>query len=94
MTNFNTALIDTDNGGYMMYNGTYEGQPTYQQPCHPTRSGQPIPLFIARFKHRRPTKRWVKFLANNFTVEEYAALIDAGEAPLNIMRSKGYAHFN
>lgn len=47
--------------------------------------------FIARFKHVPGNRSgFVKFLSKHFTVEEYLARIDAGEAPLTILESKGY----
>jgi len=43
-------------GGYLMYHGTYEGQPSYEEvygkdKIHPSRIGMPVELFIARFKY-------------------------------------------
>lgn len=45
--------------------------------------------FIARFKHRGPfTKaKFIKELVANHTVEDYFAKIEAGEAPLAILRN-------
>ena len=45
--------------------------------------------FVARFK-RGGKASFISFLIKNFTVEEYFARIDAGEAPLTILESKGY----
>ena len=45
--------------------------------------------FVARFK-RGGRGSFLTFLCKNFTVEEYFALLDAGEAPLKILESKGY----
>ena len=47
--------------------------------------------FVARFKHQPRTKNtFITFLVKNFTVEEYFTRMDAGEAPLAIVMSKGY----
>ena len=47
--------------------------------------------FVARFKYARSSKAsFISFLMKNFTVEEYFSRIDAGEAPLTILHSKGY----
>jgi hypothetical protein len=47
--------------------------------------------FVARFKHQPRTKNtFITFLVKNFTVEEYFTRMDAGEAPLTIVMSKGY----
>ena len=45
--------------------------------------------FVARFK-RGGRASFISFLVKNFTVEEYFHRIDAGEAPLAILESKGY----
>jgi hypothetical protein len=51
--------------------------------------GQPI--FIARFKYlKRNMGPFMTFLRKNFTVEEYMERMDAGETPLDIVKSKGY----
>jgi len=79
MTNFNKKLFSF-HGGYLHYNGTYEGQPTYgevygAEKCHPSRVNMPVPLFIARFKYSGSpiTKaKFVKQLCKAFTVEKYA----------------------
>jgi hypothetical protein len=44
--------------------------------------------FVARFKHRGPfTKaRFIKELIRSHTVESYFAELDAGKAPLEILR--------
>jgi hypothetical protein len=47
--------------------------------------------FVARFK-RGGRGSFLTFLCKNFTVEEYFARIDAGEAPLTILESKGYVN--
>lgn len=47
--------------------------------------------FVARFKYRAGDARsFIAFLIKNFTVEEYFARMDADEAPLKILESKGY----
>ena len=47
--------------------------------------------FVARFKYQRGSKgSFITFLVKNFTVEEYFARLDNREAPLDIVRSKGY----
>jgi hypothetical protein len=45
--------------------------------------------FVARFK-RGGKATFLTFLTKNFTVEEYFGRLDAGEAPLKILESKGY----
>jgi hypothetical protein len=45
--------------------------------------------FVARFK-RGGKATFLTFLAKNFTVEEYFGRLEAGEAPLKILESKGY----
>lgn len=45
--------------------------------------------FVARFK-RGGRGSFLTFLCKNFTVEEYFALQDSGQAPLTILESKGY----
>jgi hypothetical protein len=46
--------------------------------------------FVARFKRIAGAGSFMTCLRKNFTVEEYFARIDAGEAPLPIAESKGY----
>lgn len=47
--------------------------------------------FVANFSKRGGGKATFKtFLIKNFTVEEYFARLNAGEAPLQIVESKGY----
>ena len=47
--------------------------------------------FVARFKYVRGAKAsFIKFLINNFTVEEYFARMDQNEGPTKILESKGY----
>jgi hypothetical protein len=51
--------------------------------------------FVARFKYGRDGKgAFVRFLAANFSVEEYFARLDAREAPLTILESRGYVSPN
>jgi hypothetical protein len=46
---------------------------------------------VARFKYARGSRTtFVNFLIKNFTVEEYFARMNAGEAPLTIAESKGF----
>lgn len=45
--------------------------------------------FVARFK-RGGRGSFLTFLCKNFEVEEYFTLLDAGEAPLKILQTKGY----
>lgn len=50
--------------------------------------------FVARFKYGAQKGRkakFVKFLIENFTVEEYFAAYDAGKAPLQILEEKGFS---
>jgi hypothetical protein len=47
--------------------------------------------FVARFKYCRGTKAsFLTFLTKNFTVEEYFSRLEKGEAPLEIVGSKGF----
>lgn len=47
--------------------------------------------FVARFKYQKSAiGSFIKFLINNFTVEEYFNRMEDGEAPLKIAESKGY----
>lgn len=47
--------------------------------------------FVARFKYNRGSRgSFQTFLIKNFTVEEYFGRLDAGEAPLDILKSRGY----
>jgi len=49
--------------------------------------------FVARFK-RGGRGSFLTFLCKNFTVEEYFSQLDAGEAPLKILETKGYVSPN
>ena len=83
-------------GGYLMYHGTYEGQPTYDEyygkdKIHPSRIGMPVELFIARFKYVFFQGAFKNFLVKNFTVEEYRDLTNMlNLAPLQALETKGY----
>ena len=47
--------------------------------------------FVARFKYSRGSKAsFISFLIKNFSVEEYFGRLEAGEAPLQVLQSKGY----
>jgi hypothetical protein len=46
--------------------------------------------FVARFKHVKYGRAFAAFLRKNFTVEEYFNRLNAGEAPLTILESKGF----
>jgi hypothetical protein len=97
MTQFNKTDFNY-HGGYLMYTGSYEGQPVYEDSpnVHPSNVGRGIDLFIARFKYKgSPVKMgaFKKFLINNFTVEEYAEARKADSfdsSPLRILQSKGF----
>jgi hypothetical protein len=50
-----------------------------------------VSKFVARFKYVRGTKAsFLTFLTKNFTVEEYFGRLEKGEAPLEIVGSKGF----
>lgn len=50
-----------------------------------------VSKFVARFKYAKSGKAsFISFLIKNFTVEEYFSRLEAGEAPLTILESKGY----
>jgi len=47
--------------------------------------------FVARFKYAKSSKAsFLTFLTKNFTVEEYFSRLEKGEAPLDIVGSKGF----
>lgn len=53
--------------------------------------------FVARFKYKAPkanANHFVKFLINNFSVEEYFAEYDKGGSPLKILEAKGFVNYN
>ena len=93
MTNFDKNLFSYDSG-YLFYNGSYEGQPTYgevygAEKCHPSRLNKPVPLFIARFKYSGSpiTKaKFVKQLCKAFTVEECAEAVKH-DAPVLVLKA-------
>ena len=94
MTKFDKSQFSY-HGGFLNYTGTYEGQPTYGEfygveKCHPTRVNMPKEAFIARFKYSGPITKavFIKELIKNFTVEEYVSAIEAGKAPVEILREK------
>jgi len=94
MTQFDKTKF-TYHGGYLMYNGTYEGQPTYDEyygkdKIHPSRIGMPVELFIARFKYTFFQGSFKNFLVKNFTVEEFAEGYKAGKSPLTMLEEKGF----
>ena len=94
MTQFDKTKFSY-HGGYLMYNGTYEGQPTYEEvygkdKIHPSRIGMPVELFIARLKYVFFQGAFKNFLAKNFTVEEYATRYKNGESPLTMLEEKGF----
>ena len=94
MTTFNIDSFTFD-GMYLMYTGDYDGAVRYAatengRDVHPSRVGTLKSAFIARFKYgRKPWKTYCKFIAKNFTVEEYLAASEA-TSPLEAMRSKGF----
>ena len=103
MTKFNRDDF-TYHGGYLEYKGPYAGQPTYDEvygaeKIHPSRIGQPFPLFIARFKYKGSPITKAKFLTElikSFTVEEYAEARSKDcleSAPLNILKNKNPAWY-
>jgi hypothetical protein len=79
-------------GGFLMYTGDYSGRPVWEDRAgiHPTRVGTPKDLFIARFKYRGPITKaiFMKELLKNHTVESYAAALDSGKSPLDVLRQK------
>lgn len=87
MTAFNKDNFDMGHGSerWVMY---HKGE----KPSYMVR-----PSFVARFKYGKAAttaKHFVKFLINNFTVEEYFGRLDAGETPMRILESKGYLDFH
>lgn len=47
--------------------------------------------FVARFKYsRRDRAGFIKFLVENFGVEEYFQMLDGGMPPTKILETKGY----
>jgi len=47
--------------------------------------------FVARFKYRAGDRSYfLKFLRQNFTVEEYFSMLNSGMAPAKVLETKGY----
>jgi len=97
MTQFNNKNFQFD-GMYLNYAGPFDGQRTYEEVhgldnIHPSRIGMPREAFIARFKTGGMVA-FKKFLRENFTVEEYLALLDSGLAPIQALETKGYVSPN
>ena len=93
MTQFNNKNFQFD-GMYLNYAGPFDGQRTYEEVhgldnIHPSRIGMPREAFIARFKTGGMVA-FKKFLRENFTVEEYLALLDTGLGPIQALETKGY----
>ena len=95
MTKFDKSKFSY-HGGYLMYQGDYEGRPVYEagKNVHPSNVGRGIDLFIARFKYSGTPFTKAKFLAQlikNFTVEEYVAeraKDGLDSSPLQILKNK------
>jgi hypothetical protein len=48
--------------------------------------------FVVRFKYMASRRsKFQAFLIKNFTVDEYFTRLDAGETPMDILKSKGYS---
>ena len=91
-------------GGYLMFHGDAGSANEYYdnnvRPCHPTRDGKRKELFVARFKYSSGDKgRFLTFLINNFTPEEYFTLLKTPDptnawnnpfSPATILEAKGY----
>jgi hypothetical protein len=93
MTKFVNKNFQFD-GMYLNYAGPFVGQKTYDEvygvdKIHPSRIGMKKEAFIARFKHGGMVA-FKKFLRDNFTVEEYLALLDSDLAPVQALETKGY----
>ena len=92
MTQFNKDDFNFD-GMYLTYRGAYEGAKLMNEvhpDCHPSWIGKLKPAFVARFKYSGGYKTFMNFLIKNFTCEEYFGRLDAGESPLEVLKSKGY----
>lgn len=91
MTAFNEENFEWD-GMYLMYNGEHENAKFMEQvnpDCHPSWVGKIRPEFIARFKYgKKPWRKYVKELVQNFEVEEYLALAEE-TSPRQAINSKG-----
>lgn len=47
--------------------------------------------FVARFKrNKRDRSSFIKFLMQNFTVEDYFSALEAGATPAGILRTRGW----
>ena len=82
----------TWDGEYLMYDGPYNGQKTMDEVhpnCHPSWVGKRKPAFIARFKYKKPYKRWINTLVKNATVEQFLMLSDETD-PLTAISHFGY----
>jgi hypothetical protein len=75
-------------GGYLTYHRLgYEN--LWADKDHPGYAKRPD--FVARFKYAKDSRGpFTTFLIKNFTQEEYFDRLDAGESPLDILRSKGF----
>ena len=91
MTKFDKSKFSY-HGGYLMYQGDYEGRPVWEAEAriHPSNVGKGKDLFIARFKHKGPiTKaKFLKELIANHTVEDYANAYMFGMTPHAILANK------
>lgn len=91
MTSFDKTKFSY-HGGFLMYQGDYEGRPVYEDKpgVHPSRVGTGKDLFIARFKYSGPITKaqFVKELVANHTVEDYANAYLFGMAPVSILKDK------
>lgn len=88
-------------GGYLMFSGDAgKYNEYYGDDAHPTRVGSRKELFVARFKYSSADKgRFLTFLINNFTVEEFFAAASAPNptnpwnnpfSPAPILAARGY----
>jgi hypothetical protein len=100
MTKFKREDFSYD-GGYLMYDGDAgKYNEFYSEPCHPSNLGRKKSLFVARFKYSGKDKaRFLTFLINNFTPEEYFAAYNTPNpanpwkntfSPSPILEAKGY----
>ena len=94
MTQFDKTKFDY-HGGYLTYEGTYEGQPKYDElwpDCHPSRRGKPVELLVGRFKYSGAPITKARFLKEllkqEISVEDYAAKIENGKTPVDILEEK------
>jgi len=88
-------------GGYLMYSGDAgSANEYYGDDAHPTRVGTRKELFVARFKYSgRDKGRFLTFLINNFTPEEYFTALKSPNptnpwnnpfSPAPVLEAKGY----